>query len=201
MKEETIDSFIQFADAQAKENLKKVDLELYNFLLHAAEELVKLSEFEKEKIIAILEKVNEKSNSVQDSKKITEIYFYEGEFSRTSRNVQQTILYLTSFFFKIFIHDDLLLLEELILKNKEHKGNLALELYLKIGKDEPHNKRVLYFIKENLDYLTENQINQSIYTFVQEYEKNEIIEKIIIESGIFEEKEEEKKKRPWWKFW
>jgi len=198
MAQEDIDAFVNFANEQAEINRKNIDNELYNFLLDSAEKLSNLKDSQREEMLQIIEKVRKNVIELKDLDKITEIYFYEGQYARTSREIQQTILYLTTIYAQKFEDKNLEKIEEILINDKDFKGNLALEFYLKIGLINDKTSRVLTYIKNNFDSLTENQKQQCLHTLA-EYDPNENIKEILVKSGLFDYKENRKK--VWWKFW
>ena len=196
MAQEDLDAFVNFAKEQAEIHKKNIDKELYEFLLNAAIELAELPDSEKEKILVIFSKIEKRANELDDLDKITEIYFYEGQYARTSREIQQTILYVTKIFAEKFENKNLEKIEKIVKNNNEFKGNLALEFYLKIGLIDKHKLRVLNFIKDNFEFLSDEQKQLCLHTLV-DYEKHDTIEEILVKSGVFEYEA----KKPWWKFW
>ena len=198
MAQEDLDAFVKFTNEQAEIHKKDIDNELYDFLLKSAEKLSSLEDSEREKMLQIIEEVHKNVNELKDLDKITEIYFYEGQYARTSREVQQTILYLTTIYARQFEDKNLEKIEDVLINDKDFKGDLALEFYLKIGSIEDKTDRVLNFLKDNFDALTDKQKQYCLHTLI-EYDKNDIIEEILIKSGMFEYKDNSKK--AWWKFW
>lgn len=198
MSQEDVDAFVKFAQEQSEIHKKNIDGELYNFLIDCAENLSQLEDSQTKEMAQILEKVRENAIELKDLDKITEIYFYEGQYATTSREIQQTILYLTTIYAEKFEKNNLEKLEHVLINDKDFKGDLALEFYLKIGLIDDKKNSVLTFIKNNFDSLTENQKQQCLYTLA-EYDPNPTISEILVKSGLFEYKNNRKK--AWWKFW
>lgn len=198
MSQEDVDAFVKFAQEQSEIHKKNIDSELYNFLLDCAEELSQLEDTQTKEMTQIIEKVRENAIELKDLDKITEIYFYEGQYATTSREIQQTILYLTTIYAEKFENNNLEKIEHVLINDKDFKGDLALEFYLKIGLIDDKKNSVLTFIKNNFDSLTENQKQQCLYTLA-EYDPNPTISEILVKSGLFEYKNNSKK--AWWKFW
>lgn len=198
MAQQDIDEFLKYANERAEIHRKNIDIELYNFLLDSAEKLSILTDSQREEMLQIIEKVNKNVTEIRDLDKITEIYFYEGQYATTSREVQQTILYLTTIYAKNFEDNNLDKIEEVIINDKDFKGNLALEFYLKIGLIKSKTNRILNYINNNYNSLTENQQKLSLQAF-SEYDPHDAIEEILVKSGLFTYKE--KRDKVWWKFW
>lgn len=198
MAQQDLDAFMKFANEQAENHKMNIDNKLYDFLLDSAEKLSNLEDSQRDEMLQVIEKVNKNVIELNDLDKITDIYFYEGQYARTSREIQQTVLYLTTIYAQKFENKNLEKIEQVLINDKDYKGNLALEFYLKIGLIDNKTNRVLTFIKDNLDSLTENQKQQCLHTLA-EYNPNSIIEEILVKSGLFDYKKNSKK--AWWKFW
>ncbi len=196
MAQEDLDAFLNFANEKAETHKKNIDNDLYNFLLDSAEKLSALSDDEEDKMILIFKAIRENVETLDDLDKITEIYFYEGQYARTSREIQQTILDFATIYAEIFEDKNFEKIEEILKNNNEFKGNLALEFYLKIGLIDDHRYRILNFIKDSFDFLTDSQKQLCLHTLVK-YKKDKTIQEILIKSGLFKYE----KKKPWWKFW
>lgn len=213
MGQEDIDAFLKFADEQSEIHKKSIDIELYDFLLDSAERMASIENSEKEELKSIFKSLDNKAKNLDNLNKITDIYFYEGQFARTSREIQQTILHITTIFASHFKEENFVYLENFLISNKEFKGELALEFYLKIGEETPRTPRILGFIHDNIDKFTDSQKKTTVITFVNTYEVNELIRDIVTKSGVVDldriyggqeeavDKKEKETKNPWWKFW
>lgn len=217
MGKEDLENFLKFMDEQSNTEKENINNELYERMKKSSELLLKRQYDKNVNIISSIDffnRVIEKEN-LND---LTDIYLYEGCYSNTPRELQQVMLHaistIVAFEYKT---ENINYLQEIIQTDKEFRGEVALEYYLKIGKyHEKFKELVLTFIDKNLADFSNNQQNQTIGFLREFYPKEERVDEIIKKSGIDEvvisygtktnnDKTKSQKpikiKKPWWKIW
>jgi hypothetical protein len=200
------DAPLNFSNSNASSIKLEIDTDLYDYLFNTAKMLTAIVDLEADKMVEMREEIKNKSNTIDDLNKISEIYCYEGEFNQTSKAIHQSILYLSTVFGEQFSINNYRYLEAIIFSDETYKGGLALEFYLKIGKHASHRDHVLNMIKDNIMTLSYLKKKIVVVTLLEFYDNNDLVKDIIMNSDLNDfdllyDDDTPTEEKPWWKFW
>lgn len=176
-----LENFIDLRKERIKSNKEKINNQLYDTLYNSSTEFLKYSKLDSKKTNYIIQNI--KSTKVRNFDDVIDIYFYESKYSNTNKELQQAILYLSTFLCVNFSYNDFKNLENIIQNDNGIDSEIATEFYVRIAESfKKHEAKMGVFLMINFLHFSQN--------------KKIICSKLLARlNGI------NKSKKPWWKFW